>query len=114
MDFSVDFFSSISSLPGKSLYNMVHLQECEGEHFIVHLEKVYVSNLLFSTSSLYDCAVRTKAIKKGMSQKLLAKKLSAVRFFIFYYHFRKLAVRYAIILILFNLFNFLNKIDCFQ
>ena len=40
-----------------------------------------------------------EAIKKSLSHKLLAKKLSAVRFFILFFIFRKLAMRYAIIFI---------------
>ena len=41
--------------------------------------------------------------KKGLSQKLLAKKLSAVRFIFLIFLFRKLAMRYAIILFIFYL-----------
>ena len=48
--------------------------------------------------------ITCKAIKKkGLSQKLLAKKLSAVRFFYLFLTFRKLAMRYAIILLFYFL-----------
>ena len=88
----------------------------------MHKTQKTICNLAFSFSvytSSYSFNIKQHNLmplkfrpwkRKGLSQKLLAKKLSAVRFFFFVILYRKLAIytRYAIFIFLFH-FLFLKQ-----